>query len=123
VSRIDKYSGVTGGFRAKLAAAVILADVGVIKGVSINGSGLAVQGASALGTYRGLICADVTFAIGQAIDIMTDGEYVEVPTFTAGQAIYIDVATGLLTATVGTNQYIGHMVEAGRLVVRLGRTT
>jgi hypothetical protein len=123
VSRFDKYSGVTGGFRAKLAAAVILADVGTVKGVSINSSGLAVQGASALGTYRGVICADVVFAAGQAIDIMTDGEIVEVPTFTAGQAIYIDVTTGLLTATAGTNQYLGHMVEAGRLVVRLGRTT
>lgn len=123
MSRFDKYSGVTGGFRAKLAAAVILADVGVIKGVSINGSGLAVQGASAIGTYRGLICADVVFAAGQAIDIMTDGEIVEVPTFTAGQAVYIDVATGLLTATATSNQFVGHMVEAGRLVVRLGRTT
>lgn len=123
MSRFDKYSGVTGGFRAKLAAAVVLADVGVIKGVSINGSGLAVQGASAIGTYRGLICADVVFAAGQAIDIMTDGEIVEVPTFTAGQAVYIDVATGLLTATATSNQFVGHMVEAGRLVVRLGRTT
>lgn len=123
MSRIDKYGGVTGGFRARLAAAVVIGDVGVIKGVSINASGLAVQGASALGTYRGVICADVTFASGQAIDIMTNGEMVEVPTFTAGQAIYIDVATGLLTATPGTNQYLGHMVEAGRLVVRLGRTT
>jgi hypothetical protein len=119
VSRIDKYSGVTGGFRAKLAAAVVLADVGVIKGVSINGSGLAVQGAAVLGKYKGLICADVTFAAGQAIDCMTDGEFVEVPTFTAGQDIYVDVATGLLTATAASNQYVGHMVEAGRLVVRL----
>ena len=123
MSRFDKYGGVTGGFRAKLAAAVILADVGVIKGASINSSGLVVQGASALGTYRGLICADVVFAAGQAIDVMTNGEIVEVPTFTAGQAIYVDVATGLLTATAGSNQYVGHMVELGRLVVRLSRTT
>ena len=102
MSRIDKYGGITGGVRARLAA---------------------VQGASALGTYRGVIIPDVTFAAGAAIDIMTNGEIVEVPTFTAGQAIYIDVATGLLTATAGTNQYVGHMVELGRLVVRLGRTT
>jgi hypothetical protein len=123
MSRFDKYGPVTGGFRVQLAAAVILGNVGLIQGISVNSSGKAVQGASALGTYRGLICPDRVFAANDPIDAMTSGEIVEVPTFTAGQAIYIDVATGLLTATAGSNQFIGHMVELNRLVVRLSRTT
>lgn len=123
MSRFDKYDPISGGFRAKLNAAVALVDVGVVKGATINSSGRIVVGASALGTYRGLICPTETMAAVQACDVMTDGEIVEVPTFTAGQAIYIDVATGLLTATATGNQYIGHMVEAGRLVVRLDRQT
>jgi len=123
MSRFDKYSGVTGGFRAQLNAAIALGIVGVAQGATINSSGKVVLGASALGTYRGIICPDVTFAANQPIDVMTDGEIVEVPTFTAGQAIYIDVATGLLTAVATANQYIGHMVELGRLVVRLTRAT
>lgn len=116
MSRIDKYSGVTGGFRARLAAPVILADVGVVKGVTINGSGLAVVGGT-VGLIVGVICPDVTFAAGAAIDIMTDGELVEVPTFTAGQQVYA-AATGLLD-TVNTGKYVGQMVELGRLVVRV----
>lgn len=122
MSRIDKYDPISGGFRAQINAA-ISSNIGTIQGATINSSGKVVLGASAIGTYRGLICPDKTFAANQPIDVMTHGEYVEVPTFTAGQAIYIDVATGLLSATSTSNQYVGHMVELGRLVVRFQRAT
>lgn len=122
MSRFDKYDPISGGFRAMLNAA-LSTNIGVAQGATVNSSGKVVLGASAIGTYRGIIVPDKTFAANQPIDVMTHGEVVEVPTFTAGQAIYIDVATGLLTATAGTNQFLGHMIELGRLVVRLGRTT
>lgn len=122
MSRFDKVEPLGGSFRAQLAAAVILADVGVIKGVSLNSSGRVVQGAAALGKFKGVICADYTMAAGQPIDCMTDGEIVDVPAgFTAGADIFIDVATGLLTATATSNQYLGHMVEVDRLIVRIAR--
>jgi uncharacterized protein DUF2190 len=122
MSRFDKYDPISGGFRAQLNAA-ISSGLGTAVGVTINSSGKVVLGASAIGTYRGIIVPDKTFAANQPIDVMTHGEIVEVPTFTAGQAIYIDVATGSLTATSTSNQYVGHMVELGRLIVRLQRTT
>lgn len=122
MSRFDKVEPLGGSFRAPLAAAVILADVSVVKGVSLNSSGRLVQGAAALGAYKGLICADYTMAATQPIDVMTDGEIVDLPAgFTAGADIFLAVATGLLTATATSNQYVGHMVESDRLIVRIAR--
>lgn len=55
---------------------------------------------------------------GDVVDVMTAGEIVEVPTFTAGQEIYA-LANGTLSATPATGAVsIGFMVEAGRLIVR-----
>jgi hypothetical protein len=122
VSRFDKVEPLGGSFRAALAAAVVIGDVGVIKGVSLNSSGRLVQGAAALGAYKGVICADYTMAATQPIDVMTDGEIVDLPAgFTAGADIFIAVATGLLTMTATSNQYLGHMVETDRLIVRIAR--
>lgn len=109
-------------------------------GVSINTSGKVVVGnAGASGTIgvlvknvaRGPISQWSTTMQGNAVpeaspgakagdvvDVMTAGEIVEVPTFTAGQIIYA-LANGTLSATPATGAVkIGWMVEAGRLVVR-----
>lgn len=119
MSRFDKVD-VTGAYRAPLAAAVITADVGVVKAVLINGSGQVARGAIASkAVIRGLICPDYTMAIGQPIDVMTDGEIVEVPGMTAGAAVYALAADGTLTATATSNFLVGWMIEADRMIVRL----
>jgi hypothetical protein len=121
MARIDKYDPVSGGFRAPLNAAVLIGVVGTIIPVSLNGSGKLVTGAAALGKYKGVIIPDYTYAAGQPIDVMTDGEILETSGAwsLAGGEVYIAVADGTLTATSTSNQYLGHMVEADRLIVRI----
>lgn len=118
MSVIDKYDPISGGFRAQLNAAYATPEVAL--GVTLNASGRVVVGSAAPG-LKGVICMGRALAAGAVVDVMTDGELVEVPTIPAGSNVYADAATGALTATVGTNTYVGHTVEAGRLVVRVAR--
>ena len=129
MSRIDKYEPMGGGFRAPLNAAILAADVGKIIGVSINGSGKAVYGAAAAAGIKGVICPVRAMDAGEIIDVMTDGEIVGATlndgttALTAGTDYYATstAGTGGITATATSNQYIGHTVEADRLIVRVGR--
>ena len=141
MARYDKYDPISGGFRAKLNADLTLVNgsVGPV-GVSINTSGRVVVGnAGASGTV-GVLVKNVARGpitqwnttlqgtampnsspgalAGDAVDVMTAGEIVEVPTFTAGQVIYA-LANGTLSATPATGAVkIGFVVEPGRLIVR-----
>jgi hypothetical protein len=117
-----------GSFRAPLNAAIPLADVGKILGVSINASGKAVYGAAAAIGIKGVICPVRAMAAGEIVDVMTDGEIVNATlnngtALTAGTDYYATATagTGDITATLTSNQYIGHTVELDRLVVRVGR--
>lgn len=126
MARFDKVDPKDGSFRVKLAFAIAAADVGKIIPVEINGSGLAVSAAANSTAVRGVICPSSTHAIGDPIDCMTDGEIVDVTTTTvvgavAGAAIQAGAA-GTISAA-GTGKSIGWMVEAWRLIVRLGRGT
>lgn len=116
MSRFDKYDPVSGGFRAPLSVAIAAADVGVIKGVSLNTSGQVVIG-GATNTQRGVICPSNVMSVGDIIDVMTDGEIVDVPGLVAGTA-YGSQADGDIAAGTG----VGWTVQAWRLVVRWGRT-
>jgi len=114
-----------GGFRAPLNAAILAADVGKVIGVSLNGTGKVIYGGAVV-AIKGVISPVRPMAAGEIIDVMTDGEIVNATlnngsALAAGTTYYADNATGDLTATSTSNQYVGHTVELDRLVVRVGR--
>lgn len=120
--RIDKYEPLTGGHRAPLAAAWSSGDIGAVIGVGLNTSGQVVKGAGNTGVI-GVVCLQKAHPAGTIVDVMQDGEIVEMDGLSAGTTYYLDGTTGALTATAptpaGTNGVrAGHTVEATRLVVR-----
>lgn len=119
MSVIDKYEPIGGGFRAQLNAAYPTAEVAL--GVSLNASGRVVFGGAGQSGFVGVVCMGRTMVAGAVIDVMTDGEIVEVPTIPAGTKVYADATTGALTTVATANTYVGYTVEAGRLVVRFAR--
>lgn len=126
MSRIDKYEPMGGGFRAPLNAAISATDVGKVQAVTLNASGRAVVGGgAAIADIKGVICPVRAMSVGDIIDVMTDGEIVEFTdtaggASTAGTSYFAAFATGAVSTT-NTGAYIGHTVEVGRLVVRVGR--
>lgn len=124
MARFDKYDPKDGGFRAALGFAVVAADVGKVIPVDIDGSGLAQRAAANSANVRGVICPTEATAQGRPIDVMTDGEVVDVTTgdvtgAAAGATVHAGAAG---TADVaGTGRTLGFFVEAWRLVVRVGR--
>jgi len=142
MARYDKYDPISGGFRARLAAALTLTDGGFIGGVSLNSAGRLVVGSGGQTGIVGVVVKNVARGpvgqwdtslragdpnpaafigarAGDVVDVMTQGEIVDLdPTvFLAGSKVYVTSA-GALTLTAGTNMPIGWTVEAGRLVVR-----
>lgn len=118
--RFDKYEPLTGGFRAALGFAPVTNDVGAVFGVGLNASGKVVKGAGNTGII-GLICMSRLMNQGDIVDVMQDGEIVDMTGLTAGTKYYVVAATGLLTTTAGTDKAAGWTVEADRLVARVGR--
>jgi len=126
MARFDKYDPVSGGFRAKLNAALLAANVGKVYGVSINTSGRVVVGGAAVTDVLGVICPTQPMAAGDVIDVMTSGEITEFA-YTAGGAAasgdraYAAIADGALTTT-NTGRLLGRVVPGTgtdmRLVVR-----
>lgn len=130
MARFDKVDPRDGSYRAKLAFAVVQADVGKVIPVEINGAGQVARAALNSAVVKGVICPVGLHAQGEPIDVMTDGEIVDVnvrPGITdvtgavAGAEIKAGAA-GTLDAA-GTGDSVGWMVEAWRLIVRLGRGT
>lgn len=138
VSRIDKYAPLGGGFRAPLNAAwnatsgpAGVSDLNRVIAVSLNGSGRLVKATTAIGCV-GVVCLPSAKDAGAPVDVMTNGEIVELDLNdlqaatapVAGTKYYLDTTAGRLTATApvaGTNAtYIGTTIEASRLVVRVG---
>lgn len=124
-ARYDKYNPVSGGFRAASAIAWVEADLAKVFAVGLDTSGNVVKGAGNTGIVGVVVLAKAK-AIGDIIDVMTDGEIVGAAlsdgttALTAGTAYYAVPGTGLLSATATSNKKIGHTVEATRLVVRCG---
>ena len=117
--RYDKYDPYDGGFRAPLNAAVSAANKNVLYAVSLNSAGRVVVGTT--GGQTGIVGVMVShrpLAVGQIVDVMTDGEIVDVAGLTAGTK-YGVAAGGAIGTAAGTYR-IGHTVEATRLVVRVG---
>lgn len=138
MARYDKYDPKDGGFRAPLNAAWTatsgpagVSDLDRVIAVALNGSGRLIKAASAA-VAVGVVVISGAKAAGDVVDVMTDGEIVELSATdlqaatapTAGTKYYMDATAGRLAATApgaGVNGfYVGHTVEAGRLVVRTG---
>lgn len=144
MARYDKYDPISGGFRAPLAADLTFDAAGQFGpiAVSLNASGRVVVGTAGqsgavgvvvknvplypnLGNIPGAVNAGVPIGgkAGDIVDVMTNGEIVDITGLAAGTAYYA-AANGTLTATppaAGTaGTKVGFTVEAGRLVVRFG---
>ena len=128
MARYDKYDPISGGFRAPLNADWAVADYGVPIGVGLNATGRVVKGAGATGVLGVLVVDGRVEAgvvksqpkkAGDIVDVMTDGEIVDVASLNAGTAYVANTTTGALATATGT--YVGHTVEASRLVVRAQR--
>jgi hypothetical protein len=134
VARFDKYEPHVGGFRARLNADWLDADVGKIIAVSLNANGRIVKGnpdgASGL---KGVVALGMARKAGHPVDVMQFGEILDVVdddvagTLAAGINIYVGNTTlitpGTLTTTAANGVYVGHMVEIDRLVVRFAQST
>jgi hypothetical protein len=121
-SRFDKVDPFSGGFRAKLNAAIVSANKGNIYAVSLNTSGRVVIGASAIADVRGVICATEAMDAGAAIDVMTDGEIADATmtsgtVFAAGLPIYGHL-DGTVDQTATAGKALGWTVELDRAVIR-----
>jgi hypothetical protein len=116
--RFDKVEPLGGSFRAPLNFTPVGGDVGVVIPVTLNGSGRVIK--TTAGTECcGVIClSSLNHAAGDVVDVMTDGEIVDMTGLAAGTRYYAGV--GVL-GTTNTNVKIGWTVEAWRLIVRLGR--
>jgi hypothetical protein len=131
MARYDKVEPLGGSFRALLAADWV-ADDGVPIGVGLDVNGRVVPGAGNSGIVGVVVVVRNTyigslFKAGEVVDVMTDGEIVELSDDdmpsgrAAGVAVFAVAATGVLTATASGNTRVGHTVEADRLVVRAAR--
>lgn len=139
MSRYDKYDPMTGGFRAPLAANFAYtaslpdkthADLSKLFAVALNGSGQVVKFGSAATAFAGVMILTRPMAAGDIVDVMTDGEIVELvdaeilaaDTLGTGQALFADVslATGQLVgqSNAAGDFYVGRTVESQRLIVR-----
>lgn len=118
MSRIDKYDSKDGGFRAPLGFVVDATLVGVELGVGLDANGRVQRGNANTGV-KGVLVLTQTKAVGDIVDVMTDGELVEfggVP----GTNYYAAAADGVVSAD-NTGTYVGCTVEGTRLVVRSAR--
>ncbi len=143
MSRYDKYEPMTGGFRAPLAANFPVADLGKVLPVGLDANGRVVVGLGNTG-YKGVIVLTSVKNASDIVDVMQDGDIVEFAAVNndvaavAGTNYFADATdnrlragTGARTATApipagGTvatagTVYVGHTVEATRLVVRMRR--
>jgi hypothetical protein len=136
MSRYDKYNPVSGGFRAALNAAwtatsgpTSATDLNRILVVGVNGSGRVVK-ATTVALASGILILTSPKAAADVVDVMTDGEVVEISGTdmesgtapTAGQKLWFNATASRLTSTAPTagvaGFYVGQIIEVGRLVVR-----
>lgn len=118
MANIDKYEPLSGGFRAPLAIAILAADLRKVIAVGLDANGRVVKGSGNTGVIGVLVLTKVK-SIGAIVDVMQDGEVVEMTGLTAGTRYY-GTAAGLVD-TVNTGVRLGWTVEATRLVVRVVR--
>lgn len=144
MARYDKYDPISGGFRGLLNANLTLTSGSYIGAVSLNASGRVVTGTAGQSGMVGVMVKNVARGpigawdtsmqagvpnpnapigalAGDAVDIMTAGEIVDLDTtaFPAGTKIYANAAGVLSTSAAAGARQVGWTVEAGRLIVRV----
>lgn len=136
MARYDKAGPMGGTFRAKLAADLTFDALGQFgpRAVSLDANGAIVVGTAGAGGMCGVLVKNVPLTpnlgsiAGQVnagvpiggkatnvVDVMKEGEIVDITGLAAGTKYYA-AADGSL-GVVNTNPYVGHTVEAGRLIV------
>ena len=125
MARYDKYDPKDGGCRAPLAAdltATSKTGNGNPIGVGLDANGRVVAGAGNSGII-GVLCTTRDLKAAEIVDVMTDGEIVEMAATVAGTHYYAANADGVISAgapAAGVNATrVGFTVEATRLVVRV----
>lgn len=138
MSRYDKYDPMTGGFRAPLAANFGYtsslpdrkhADLSKLFAAGLNTSGkLGKFSTASFPTFAGVMILTGPKGAGDIVDVMTDGEIVDLldaeilaaDTLGTGDRLFADpaVATGVLTKVATANRFVGFTVEVSRLIVR-----
>jgi len=121
MARYDKYEPISGGFRAKLNANWLQADLNKVVAVSLNASGKVVKGTAGQSGFVGVVCLTKVLAADDVVDVMQDGEIVELTGLAAGTQYYA-VSTGEGVNTTNTGPRVGWTVEATRMVVRCNVT-
>lgn len=121
MARYDKYDGKVGGFRAPLNADWLDADLNKVCPVSLNASGKIVKGTAGQSGYVGVLCLTKKRYANDVVDVMTDGEIVELTGLAAGTAYYAP-SNGDGVNTTNTNPKVGFTVEATRMIVRCNLT-
>ena len=134
--RYDQVEPHVGIVRAPLAANLTFDANGEFgpKAVSLDANGRVVVGTAGQSGFAGILIKNVPmipagrFTAGQTInnwmggragdvvDIMIQGQIVDVPGLPAGSAVYAEPDGDLTTVSAG-NTKVGYTVEAGRLVV------
>lgn len=137
MARYDQVEPHVGIVRAPLAADLTIPASGEFGpiAVSLDTNGRVVVGTAGQSGFVGVLVKNVPtipagrFTAGQivnnwmgaragdVVDIMTQGQIVDVTGLAAGSTIYAVPATGVLTTTASGNVRVGFTVEATRLVV------
>jgi hypothetical protein len=137
MARYDQVEPHVGIVRAPLAANLTFDANGEFgpTAVSLDANGRVVVGTAGQSGFVGVLVKNVPVVpagrftaaqtvnnwmggrAGDVVDIMTQGQILDVPGLAAGSAVYAVPATGALTTTATGNVRVGFTVEAGRLVV------
>lgn len=117
--RYDKYDPYDGGYRAPTAAAVVMADKNKLTGAAQDNAGRVIRTGEGNSGFTGVVIAHDAKKVGDILDVMTHGEIVECEGLAPGTAYFVQ-ADGSIAGTK-SEWYVGHTVEATRLVVRFQR--
>jgi hypothetical protein len=130
MARFDKVEPLSGSFRAPLNADWSSADLNKVVPVSLNTSGKIIKGTGGQTGFIGIVCITGTqvgsiwqgnkFA-NDVVDVMQDGEVVELTGLIAGQRYFAAADGNSLVPASGTItglQMVGWTVEATRMIIR-----
>lgn len=137
MARYDQVEPHVGICRAALAADLTVPASGEFGpiAVSLDANGRVVVGTAGQSGFIGILVKNVPVVpagrfttaqvvnnwmgarAGDIVDVMLQGQIVDVTGLAAGIIVYAIPATGALTATATGNVRVGFTVEAGRLVV------
>lgn len=121
MARYDKVEPLSGSHRALLNADWLVGDLNKVVAVSLNASGKVVKGTAGQTGFIGVVCLTKIRYANDVVDVMQDGEIVELTGLIAGQRYFANADGSGLTPASGTItalQLVGWTVEATRLIVR-----